>query len=196
MAGSKKSSTSKDSSNNLRQGDDLLFFLEISIRYHGARLRWYENWRKRNLLFIVLFSLIAILLLVFNQPNSCVSSSFSSLALIIAVVDLVFDNGGQARLHDRLLRRFSDIEAEAMSEDKPKKEQIKDWNYKFYKILPDEPPMYRALNAHCENQTRQAQGDPERAKICWVHIFLKNIFHFDGTKFEVNDGTKPHEIGG
>ena len=194
MTESKKNSTSKNSSDTLEQVDDLLFHLEISIRYHTARLRWYENWRKMNLLFIILFSLAAILpiipvilSIIFNQSHSYVSSSFASLALIIAVSDLVFDNGGQERLHDRLLRRFSDIEAEVRSEDKPKNGQLKDWNYKLYKILPDGPPIYRALNALCENQTRQAQGDQKRAEVNYFQICFKHMFHFEGTPFDKKD---------
>lgn len=83
---------------------------------------------------------------------------FGALAAVIGAADLVFSFSHRARDHEILYRRFSEIAADIKQKQKPSEDQLTLWERKRIEIEADEPPIYWALEASCDNEATIARG--------------------------------------
>lgn len=99
---------------------------------------------------------------------------FAAATTIIAAVNLVWAPSHRARDHEILFRRFSDLAV--IIRTKPASNKAYDeWEKERIEIESDEPPIYIALEADCDNEVRRAWGrTSEMAKIGIVSRLTMN----------------------
>jgi hypothetical protein len=109
--------------------------------------------------------------------------------VFFATVQLVFDFGGRARVHEFLQRRYYEMLAE-MENENISDEKIKaKWSARLLTISAEEPMPMRALDAMAYNKALSAvYDDPEtlaeyRQHVSWIQRRLRHIFAFHGSKF-------------
>lgn len=124
------------------------FAVEKSMRYHQRRRGHYDAWHH-------IFMFLTII---------CGSAAFAELsvyfgagAAIFATVDLVWGLALRARNHEILFRRFSDL-AVLIRTSNPTETLYTEWLNQRISIETDEPPIYWALEADCDNEVRRAWG--------------------------------------
>ena len=86
---------------------------------------------------------------------------------LVAVAELVWGVSRRTRDHEILHRRFSDL-ATSIRPKPRTDEAYADWVSARIAIESDEPPIYWAVEADCDNEVRRAWGrDQELAQIGW-----------------------------
>ena len=136
--------------------DKLLFGVDKSIRYHQRRRGFYDTLHK-----IVMFSVIiggsSVVAFFVSDSDSNLGGYIGSAVAIFATLDLVFNLSHRARDHEMLYRRFGQLSACIQtSEHNPESYTV--WLKERIDIEADEPPLYYALEADCDNETRRAWG--------------------------------------
>ena len=86
---------------------------------------------------------------------------------LVAAAELVWGVSRRTRDHEILHRRFSDLATSIRT--KPRTDEAyADWVSARIAIESDEPPIYWAVEADCDNEVRRAWGrDQELAQIGW-----------------------------
>lgn len=164
--------------------DALNFAVEKSLRYHQRRRATYDFRHK--------ISMFAIILLGSAAFGKALGGAFFAeqwLGLIIAAIaalDLVVGFSHKARDHEVLHRRFSDMAAEIRKTNEGAKEDYGKWSASRVSIEADEPPIYWALEASCDNEVTAAWGRDQTEGLVplrWYHQFFMNWYRFDKTEF-------------
>ena len=154
-----------------RDVDALLFQIEKSMRYHQRRRGFYDlGYRVLMFAIIVSGSLFA----VFQLKSIGIGS-------VLAAISLVWGPANKARTHEFLFRRFTDLSVEMQSKSWTASNYRK-WKSKRLAIEADEPPIYYALEADCDNQVRRAWGrDQKLVKIAlWRWLTMSIWRHRPG----------------
>ena len=164
--------------------DALLFQIDKSMRYHQRRRGFYDlGYRVLMLTIIVSGSLAAVY--EWKQIG---------LGAVIAAISLVWSPAYKARSHEMLFRSFTDLSIEMQSKTWTASNYRK-WKTKRVKIEGDEPPIYYALEADCENQVRRAWGrDQKLLRIAWWRRLTMSIWHHRPgvyPEYEPPNRTKP-----
>ncbi len=153
------------------QIDSLNFQVEKSLRYHQRRRGFYDGLHR--------FSMFAIILLgggaVIDKPQI-----FGTLASAFAAVNLVWNVSHRARDHEMLFRRFSDLAIEIRTSAHDATEaNFADWTERRLAIESDEPPIFYALEADCDNQVRRGWGrDKKLVQIGkWARLTMNWLRH-------------------
>lgn len=172
------------STNQTMSRDELLTNCERSARYHQARERFF-NQLHLLILFIV-FSLgaanVTNLIVKYFEPSVLLIWATVSL---LALFSLVYNPAAKSTHHNSLYHRFTMLAGTIASTPDADAKIRAEWNKNIHTLYADEPPVYRALNAHCNNQTAIAM-DADRGFIVdlrWYHIVLRNLIPFQGTEF-------------
>ena len=143
--------------NNLGwQIDKLDFGIEKSMRYHQRRRGHYELLHK-----FIMFLTIICGSAAFAQVLG-LSEYFGAATAFFAAGDLVWGLSHLARDHEILFRRFSDLAIAIRTTVSPTQESYAEWLQKRISIEADEPPIYWALEADCDNEVRRARGKDEK----------------------------------
>ena len=147
-----------------REIDELNFAVERSMRYHSRRRGFYDSFHKMIMFFIILLGSAAFA----HIPLYLFDSNFyvlGAIVSILAAIDLVWGMSHRARDHELLFRRFSNLAIRIRTE-KSSEDVYKEWVKERITIEMDEPPIYCALEADCDNEVRRAWGrDKELVKI-------------------------------
>lgn len=157
------------------QVDSLNFAVEESMRYHQRRRGFYERTHNFIMFLIVV----------------CGSTAFSELAVItvpmvtvLATFDLVWKPSHRSRDHEILFRRFSDLAIAIRTTDSSKESYLK-WIRDRLLIEADEPPVYYALEADCDNEVRHAWGrDKDVVHIGPWYRLTMNLLRHAETEFK------------
>ena len=151
------------------QVDSLDFAVEKSMRYHQRRRGFYDSRHKVIMFFVVLSGSAAF---------SGLSEYFAAIAAALAAVDLVWGPSHLARDHEMLFRRFSALAIEIRTST-PSAEAHNRWIKERVTIETDELPVYRALEADCDNEVRRAWGrDRELVHIgSWYRLTMNILRH-------------------
>ncbi len=129
------------------------------MRYHQRRRGFYDFFHKAFMFLIVVAGSSATF--------SGLSGVFAVIAAVLAAIDLVWGLSHRARDHEMLFRRFSDLAIKIRTEEQTEA-SYREWMGERVSIEKDEPPIYWALEADCDNEVRRARGkDTELARIGW-----------------------------
>ena len=128
--------------------DALAFQVDKSIRYHH-RFRGFFDTVHRVFMFAIIVTGGGALL---PKPQYYVG-----IAALLAAANLVWAPSHKARDHHLLHGRFSDLMIQIRSQEQTE-ENFKNWEAEKYRIEKDEPPIFYALEADCDNQIRRALG--------------------------------------
>ena len=132
----------------------LNFAVEKSMRYHQRRRGWYDRLHKVAMLVIIVCGSAV------NLLESAEWMGYLGVAVAaLAALDLVFGLSHRARDHEMLFRRFSDlaIKIRAVGTE-PTQKDYEEWARERVDIEKEEPPIYLALEADCDNEVRRAWG--------------------------------------
>ena len=138
--------------------DKLDFGVEKSMRYHQRRRGFYDSLHK-----IIMF----LIIICGSAAFSGFSEYLAAAAAAFAAIDLVWGPSHCARDHEMLFRRFSDLAIDIRTTTQDPESHAK-WVTERITIETDEPPIYWALEADCDNEVRRAWGrDKELILIGW-----------------------------
>ena len=156
--------------------NDLDFAIEKSMRYHQRRRGFYDSAHKRIMFIIILAGSAAF--------SGVVGDYFAGLAALLAAVDLVWVPSRRARDHEMLFRRFSELAIAIRTAPEPDKASYEKWVRERIGIETDEPPVYWALEADCDNEVRRAWGkDSELANIGWLSRRTMNVSRHEKAQY-------------
>ena len=161
------------------------FAVEKSMRYHQRRRGWYDGIHRIFMVVIIASGSVAGL---YEGLPEGVRGYLSVFVAVLAVLDLVFGLYHRARDHEVLFRRFSDlavkIRTSSHDETEHGDEYYKEWVKERINIEKDEPPIYMALEADCDNEVRHALGRTEGiVKIGWWSRFAMHLLRQERKKF-------------
>ena len=138
--------------------DGLDFGVEKSKRYHQRRRGFYDTLHK-ILMFLIIVSGSA----AFAE----LSLDFAAVAAVLAALELVLTPALLARKHEMLFRDFSDLAIDIRAKT-PNERSYRVLDQRRLVLEKDEPPVYHALEAHCDNEVRRAwERDRELIEIGW-----------------------------
>jgi len=108
--------------------------------------------------------------------------------VLIATIQLVFDFGGSARLHEFLQMRHYEVLAEMEGEDPADEVTLRKWSAKLVTLSSSEPMTMRALDAIAYNKALDAVLDGEekykyRQHVTWWQVRLRHFWAFQSTDF-------------
>jgi hypothetical protein len=108
--------------------------------------------------------------------------------VLFATIQLVFDFGGSARVHEFLQRRYYEILAEIEAEKSEDEVAMRRWSAKLLTLMADEPMTMRALDAIAYNKALDAVVPPAekykyRQVVSWWQIRLRHVLAFQNFDF-------------
>ena len=146
--------------------DGLDFGVEKSKRYHQRRRGFYDTIHKILMFFIIVSGSAAFAELSLN---------FAAVATAIAALELVLTPALLARKHEMLFRDFSDLAIDIRAK-KPNERAYRALHERRLVLEKDEPPVFHALEAHCDNEVRRAwERDKEIIEIgrwSWLTMYV------------------------
>ncbi len=156
---------------------DLNFAVEKSMRYHQRRRGFYDRTHKSIMFFVVLAGSAAF---------SGIGEYFGAIAAMLAAADLVWSPSHKARDHEMLFRRFSELAIAIRTAALPDRSRYEEWVQARINIETNEPPIYWALEADCDNEVRRAWGkDNELVNIGWLSRWTMYLLRHEGAHYEM-----------
>ncbi len=162
---------------------DMLTDSERSARYHMTRARFCGGAHRWSMVLILFVSggaaaQIHPYLGVEEQPWL-----LPGIAFLVALFDVLFDISGRARLHEGLYAEFTRLAGDlyAASDDA----DMNLYRQRIHELYAKEPPLYRAVEAYCDNQMRVLldRGWEHYVHLRWYHLWLMNILPFTSADF-------------
>lgn len=171
--------------------DDLLTDCERSMRYHQARTHFYSRLHLFIQFIIFAFANVSVYKLISSSPTTALWL-FAAISLL-ALFNLVYNPAEKLALHKSLYRSFVTLYSTIISTTEADEKTLADWNKAIYMLYADEPPVYRALLAHCDNQVVIALGAEQQkyfVDLRWYHILFRNFLTFQESDFFNRDQVK------
>ena len=161
--------------------DDLTFQVDKSMRYH-QRMRGFYDMVNRVFLFIIIASGGGA---ATDKPEH-----FVIAASIVAAILLVWSPAVRARDHHLLHGQFSRLMMDIRSGE-PTKQNHQAWEARRIEIEMQEPPIFYALEADCDNQVRRAWGrTSQMVDLGWWHRHTMYLWRHDHVQFPLK-----HNLG-
>ena len=165
--------------------DNLLTDCERSMRYHQARARFF-NTLHLFIQFIVfaIASASALRLIESYLAEQTIPLLWAAISLL-ALISLVYNPVEKASIHKSLYRSFTMLAGEIAATLAPDEATLSEWTKRIHALYADEPPVYRALLAHCDNQITIALNADKGyfVDLRWYHRLLRNLIPFQGSAF-------------
>lgn len=154
--------------------------------YHTERRRFLDLLN-RSMSFLVIF-LGASAAAKWAQLVDIDSTMIELGIVFIATIQLVFDFGGSARVHEFLQRRYYELLSEIESEDVDNEIVRRKWSSKIVTITGDETMTMRALDALAYNKALAAllpaaEQAQYRQQVKWLHVRLRHVLAFHAVDF-------------
>ena len=110
----------------------------------------------------------------------------AALTALLGALELVYGFSHKARDHELLHRRFTELLADIKTHPVPDESMLGDWSRKRLLIETDEPPIYWALEASCDNEVRIAWGCEKLGlvKLSWWQKLMMNWQTFHKSEFK------------
>ena len=144
------------------------------MRYHQRRRGFFDSGHKIAMFLIIAFGSAAF---------ADITIYFAGLAAAVAAGNLVWNPSHRARDHEILFRRFSDL-ATRVRTSEPTHANFNGWLGERITIETEEPPIYKALEADCDNEVRRAWGrDSQPVQIGWWARVTMNLLRHDQKSF-------------
>ena len=168
--------------------DDLLFHVDVSIRYHSRRRRSFENIQQAALFVGFLFATQAV-----DQALTKIDSIW--LPYVLGVVGaafvgltIVYRVGAKANDHNDLKRQFIRLQEDMeLSRPDVTAQKIAQWRARRIAIEASEPPINRLVHALCYNELVRSKPSAKLpakrfVQVQWYHwVFGWTTRAFDNT---------------
>ena len=135
-----------------REVDALMFQVDKSMRYH-QRFRGFYDTFHRAFMFVIIAAGGGAALKFSATPPEYVGVGVA----LVAALNLVWAPSHRARDHHLLHGRFAALLIQIRSGEWTEENRVR-WDAERHKIEKDEPPIFYALEADCDNQVRRAWG--------------------------------------
>ena len=166
--------------------DDLLTDCERSMRYHQARARFF-NWGHLLIQFLVFaMASVGVSRLVTTLLADQVLFGLLAIISLLALFSLVYNPAEKASLHKSLYRGFTMLNGTVAATPDADEATRAGWTKSIHALYAEEPPVYRALLAHCDNQVAIALNAVDKGyfvELRWYHRSLRNLVPFQGAEF-------------
>ena len=164
--------------------DDLLTDCERSMRYHQARTRFFNSLHLFIRFFVFAITTASVISLIESYLAKQTISLWAVIGLL-ALISLIYNPAEKASLHKSLYRGFTILAGEIAATPDANETTLSEWTKNIYALYADEPPVYRALLAHCDNQISIALNADKGyfVDLRWYHRLLRNLIPFQGSPF-------------
>ena len=165
--------------------DDLLTDCERSMRYHQARARFFNTLHLFIQFIVFAIATASVLRLIESYLAEQTIPVLWAVISVLALISLVYNPADKASLHKFLYRNFTMLAGEITATPDPDEVTLSKWIWNIHVLYADEPPVYRALLAHCDNQVIIALGADKGyfVDMRWYHRLLRNLIPFQGNDF-------------
>jgi len=163
------------------------FAVDKSKRYHQRRRGFFDACHNLTMFVVIICG------------SAAFAGQFTTLAGFIAAlfgaVDLVLQFSHKARDHHDLYRRFSRLGIEISLLQVASEDVVRAFTAKCQEIELEEPPIYWALEADCDNEALRALGRDAQLGLVPLtrcqRLFM-NLYRFDRISFP--DRQKPRAL--
>ncbi len=156
----------------------LKFAIEKSLRYHQRRRGFFDAMHNAIMFGVIICGSAAF---AGESPKLA-----GAIAALIGALDLVFQFSHKARDHQSLFQRFSELNVAVTTTEISTNKELDILVAKRLKIESDEPPIFWALEADCDNETAIAWGRDKSSgliRLEWYQRLFMNFLRFDRTVF-------------
>ena len=159
---------------------DIRFDALRNAIYHSSRRRFFELLTRSLSFLVVVSGTAAVANLKMIEPRF-----MAALAAIIGAIQLVFDFGGRARLHEKLQAQYFQLISAIDGTVNPTDADRAKWEAQLSLIYADEPPPMRALDALAYNKACDSLGysGSVRIPVKWWQALFRHIYSFPDTQF-------------
>lgn len=167
--------------------EDVRFDTLRNALYHTARRMSFDRYNRWASFFVILLGTASIGDAFAFYSIDIQRGWFGAAVAAVGAAQLVFDFGGRARDHQTLQREYYNLLSEIESCTDMSDEQIAAWYGKIAKIMGDEPPTFRAVDAKAYNDALDATGGHDRSKRLFIPLSQKvfgGVFTFDGARYD------------
>jgi hypothetical protein len=169
--------------------DDLKFNIERSARYHSRREAFYDYLHKFSMGISLLAGSYAFAIFFQTPDHAARGKTVSAVVAIVTTLNLIFSFSHKARDHQILYRKFKQEAVNLAVTDDSDATALSVIEKQMLLIEIEEPPIYRALDASCYNETVRAfmsdQAMVYKSSIplrIW-HRLLMHFWRFSDTSF-------------
>ena len=172
----------------LQERNRLLQGCQRSARYHHAREQFLHTAHLRIQFAVFAASMFSATCVYKGWTSEKVDFILWLFIGFLALLSLVWNPANTANQHKFLRRDFTKLIGKISSDTDPVKKTLATWTDDIYALYAQEPPVYRALHAHCHNQLAIARdaSDGNFIKMMPWHRWLRNVCPFQGQKFLTN----------
>ncbi len=164
--------------------DDLLTDCERSMRYHQARTQFFNSLHL--LIQFIVFAIASASVVRLAESFLAEGQTLLwAVVSLLALFSLVYNPAAKSSLHKSLYRGFVMLAGEIVAAPDSDEAKLSEWTKRIHGLYAEEPPVYRALLAHCDNQVTIAL-DADKGyfvDLRWHHRLLRNLIPFQGTEF-------------
>lgn len=153
--------------------------VERCMVYHAHRRSFFDFLHKLTMLAIIVVSSAVIADFFGSLPTLGV------VVAILAALDMVFDYSVKARDHEFLYRRYAELDADFYARTEIGNDLLLELEGRYRRLVADEPPHYKSLNALCHNEVMIAQGQDTKCLVPlrWWHRWFMHWVRFEGRDF-------------
>jgi hypothetical protein len=163
----------------------------MNARYHASREGFLDSVHRWFMFAIIVSGASVILDFIGAIPDfssvaitakSLVKAALASITVVLAASDLAFDLSNRARTHSMMKRRYFELLADVLDGDIT----VESANAKLNRMSADEEPAFHALMSASFNAAQEMVygGTGGHYKLTRYELFFKNVFRFEGTKFD------------
>ncbi len=166
--------------------DNLWTGSERSMRYHQARTQFFNGLHLFIQFIVFAIASASVFRLIESfLPDEQTLPWLWAVVSLLALFSLVYNPAEKASLHKSLYRGFAMLAGEIAATLDPDEATLSEWTKRIHGLYADEPPVYRALLAHCDNQITIALNADKGCfvDLRWYHRLLRNLIPFQGTAF-------------
>ena len=165
--------------------DDLLTDCERSMRYHQARARFFNGAHLLIQFIVFALSSVGVYNLTITFSGEYILFWILAAVSLLALFSLVYNPAEKSALHKSLYRGFTMLAGTISATPDAQENDIAEWTKSIHALYAEEPPVYRALLAHCDNQVAiYLNADSGYfVNLSWYHRLLRNLVPFQGAEF-------------
>lgn len=160
---------------------DILFIVELSVRYHRRRASFLDLTSALMSLVTVIGGAGAFLTLI-GGDNTAVAKVATLLLTLVGTIQLVFRIDTAAAAHKQWLKQWLRMLHEVRATESPDGATISRWIEQRYSIEADCVTEMRALQVDCFNRTASAlRLDHQATPLRWWHRGLIQVWPFENS---------------
>lgn len=165
----------------------MLFDVRRSTRYHNRRRLFFDHISKWSDAITAISGSGTIISILSNTGSQTATTILAAITAIAAVINLVFDTKGNARVHHDFARQFILIEKELIKRNVTEVDLEKLTSQRL-DLEAEEPPVLKVLDSRCHNELLKAMGYDKKhfLKINVIQSFFSQVLDFFPSTIKTN----------